>query len=121
MTLSAKTLDSRKEPRFNVSWRARLQLAGGQEVEVRVRDISESGLGVVCDHPVTQGSVLNMTVGVPDLAETGRTLALQGRMRVMFAVMKGHDFLIGGHWAELSPAAQQLWRGWVMRLRTGGS
>ena len=113
--------DARKEPRYNVAWRARLMTPQGTEVEVRVRDISDAGLGMVSDYSVPTGAVLNVTVGVPDTEDPKRLLAIQGRVKVMFSVMRGHDFLLGGVWAELQPAAQQYWRGWVQRLRAGSA
>ncbi len=118
--LTSSQVENRTEPRYNVSWRALLQLPNGQTTEVRVKDISESGMGLVSDLSVPNGRVLSITVGVPDLTDLSRTLAMPGRVQVAFAVMQRHDFRVGARWAELSPAAQQLWRAWVQRMRNVG-
>lgn len=120
MTPSAPNIENRTEPRYLVSWRAHVQLPNGQTVEVRVKDISESGMGMISDYAVPSGRMLGVTVGVPDLTDPTRLLAVPGRAMIAFSVMQGHDFRVGVKWAELSPAAQELWRTWVKRLRLHG-
>ncbi len=120
MSPSTPQIENRTEPRYLVSWRAHVQLPNGQMVEVRVKDISESGMGMISDYAVPSSRVLDITVGVPDLTDPSRLLAVPGRASIAFSVMQGHDFRVGVRWAELSPAAQELWRTWVRRLRNHG-
>lgn len=114
------SVDNRSEPRYNVSWRARMDLPNGQTVDARVRDISENGLGLTCDQSIQNGVVLSLLVGMPDLNDPSRLLAIPGKLRVAFVVMQGHDFKVGGRWAEMAPSAQEFWRHWVHKIRNGG-
>jgi hypothetical protein len=113
------SVDERREPRYNVSWRARVELPGGQAMDARVRDISESGVGLMTDFALPAMSTVQLTIGVPDLHDPTRVLAVPGTLKVMFVVMQGHNFRLGGVWANIGPAAQQFLHQWVRKLRTG--
>ncbi|HQY08658.1 MAG: PilZ domain-containing protein [Burkholderiales bacterium] len=113
------SIDERREPRYNVAWRAFVDLPGGTRVEAKVRDISESGIGLLTDFALPTMSTVQLTLGVPDLHDPTRVLAVPGTLKVMFVVMQGHDFRLGGVWANLGPPAQQFLHQWVRKLRTG--
>ena len=112
-------LEERREPRYNVAWRAYVELPGGTRAEAKVRDISESGIGLQTDFAVPAMSTVKLTLGVPDLHDPTRVLAVPGTLKVMFVVMQGHNFRLGGVWANLGPSAQQFLHQWVRKLRTG--
>lgn len=112
-------IDARREPRYNVSWRARIELPDGRHFDAKVRDISESGIGLQSDYCAQARSTLQLTLGVPDLEDPGRVLAVPATLRVMFVVMQGHDFRIGGVWSNIGPQAQHFLHLWVRKLRMG--
>jgi hypothetical protein len=118
-TLSQSNIDQRREPRVPVVWPGRIDLGGGQSMEVRVRDISESGVGLRCDRPIPIDSRLNVTLGVPDLNDPKRLQAVPGALRVMFVVMAGDEWRVGCQWLELSPAGRALMQQWLQRTRFG--
>lgn len=111
--------DARREPRYTVSWRARVELPDGRVYEAKVRDISESGIGLQADFCPPTRSQLQLTIGVPDLDDPTHVLAVPATLKVMFVVMQGHDFRIGGTWANIGPQAQHFLHQWVRKLRIG--
>lgn len=112
-------IDSRREPRYNVSWRARIELPDGRHIDAKVRDISENGIGLQSEYCAQARSQLQLTLGVPDLEDPSHILAVPATLKVMFVVMQGHDFRIGGVWANIGPQAQHFMHQWVRRLRMG--
>lgn len=115
----SSSIDQRREPRVPVTWPARLDLGGGQMLDVRVRDISESGIGLRCDRPIGVNSRLHATLGVPDLDDPKRLQAVPCTLTIMFVVMSGDEWRVGGQWLELSPQARALMRQWMQRSRFG--
>jgi hypothetical protein len=113
------SIDARREPRYNVSWRARIELPDGQFHEAKVRDISESGVGLQTEFSVTSRTNLQLTLGVPDLDDPTHVLAVPATLKVMFVVMQGHHFRVGGTWSNIGPQAQHFLHQWVKRLRLG--
>ena len=55
--LPSPSADSRKEQRVKVSWPARVQLPNGRVIELRVRDLSESGLGLLTEQHIPPATV----------------------------------------------------------------
>ncbi|ACB33530.1 type IV pilus assembly PilZ [Leptothrix cholodnii SP-6] len=117
--LAQGSIDNRREPRYTVNWPARLDLGNGQLVEVKVRDISESGLGLRCERPLPEHARLKITVGVPDLHDPTRLQAVPGTVKLVFVVMSGHEWRLGAQWAELGEPARQLLKQWITKLRFG--
>ncbi len=113
------SIDNRREPRYTVNWPARLELGPGQVVEVKVRDISESGLGLRSERPLPEHARLKVVVGVPDLHDPTRLQAVPGTVQLVFVVMSGHEWRLGAQWAELSDPARQLLKQWITKLRFG--
>ena len=113
----AVTLDARKEQRVKVSWPARVQLPGGKVVELRVRDLSESGVGLVTDHAIPPSTVLNFAMGVPHLDEPGRVTPVAGTIRTSYVVVQGRDLHCGGSWVSLPSESRELLDKWIRRLR----
>ncbi len=117
--LAQGSIDNRREPRYPVAWPARLELGQGQVVEVKVRDISESGLGLRCERPMPEHARLKIVVGVPDLHDPTRLQAVPGTVQLVFVVMSGHEWRLGAQWAELGEPARQLLKQWITKLRFG--
>ncbi|MGY0194417.1 PilZ domain-containing protein [Leptothrix sp. BB-4] len=117
--LTPDSIDSRREPRFPVAWPARLTLAPGQEIDVKVRDLSESGIGLRSDHPLPQREQFELTLGVPDLNDPRRLQAVPGTLKVAFLVMSQGEWRLGGTWAHLSPPARKLLDQWIQKIKYG--
>lgn len=110
------SIDNRKEPRYPVTWRARLTLSGGQIREVRVQDISENGVGLLCDEPIQNRVTLNVVLGVPDIDDPAHVLAVPVQITVAYVVLQNHSFRVGGAWAGLHVSARDLLNAWIRRL-----
>lgn len=110
------SIESRKEPRYSVTWRGRLTLPGGQVLEVRVRDISEQGVGLLSDHPLPSNTVMPLVLGVPDLRDLTRIMAVPVRINSAYVVMQSHDFRVGGTWVDLSDSVRALLQDWIRKL-----
>ncbi len=115
----APKIDDRKEPRLPVSWRGQVALPNGMKDNVRIRDISESGLGMVAPNPVPNNSVVTISMGVPDLTDPARTVTVTGKLRVAFVVIQGHDYRIGGQWSDIPPAMREMLKQIIKRHRFG--
>jgi hypothetical protein len=110
------SIDHRKEPRYPVTWRARVTLPSGHIREVRVQDISENGIGLLCEEPVQNRITLSIVLGVPDIEDPARVLAVPVQITVAYVVMNGDLFRVGGTWAGLHVSARDLLNAWIRRL-----
>ena len=113
----APSADSRKEHRVKVSWPARVQLPNGKVIELRVRDLSESGVGLVTTQHIPPSSVLNFAMGVPGLNEATRIVPVTGTIKTTYVVVKGPDLMCGGMWVSLPADSRDLLDKWIRRLR----
>ena len=113
----APSADSRKENRVKVSWPARVQLPSGKVLELRVRDLSESGVGLVTNQNIPPNSVLNFAVGVPGLHEPSRITPVTGTIKTTYVVLKGQDMMCGGMWVSLPAEGRDILDKWIRRLR----
>jgi hypothetical protein len=108
---------SRKEHRVKVSWPARVQLPTGKVIELRVRDLSESGVGLATTQHIPPSSVLNFAMGVPGLDEAARIVPVTGTIKTTYVVVKGPDLMCGGMWVTLPADSRDLLDKWIRRLR----
>lgn len=118
MTRGAHAIDARREARRNVFWKALLKLPNGSTIEVMVKDISESGMGMVVNQPVPNGAVLSIIVRVPNPAAPDQMLAGSGRVKIVYAAMKGDDFSVGAIWVERSESVRGLLARWLRKLQS---
>ena len=113
----APSTDGRAEQRVKVSWPARVQLPSGKVIELRVRDLAESGVGLVTDLHIPPSTVLNFAVGVPGLNEPTRITPVTGTIKTTYVVVQGRDLCCGGTWVSLSSENRDLLTKWIRRLR----
>lgn len=113
----APSADSRRETRVKVSWPARVQLPNGRVVDLRVRDLSESGLGLLTDVNIPANSVLNFAMGVPGLNEPTKITPVTGTIKTTYLVLQGPDLCCGGMWVSLPEDSRALLNKWIRRLR----
>ena len=115
--LRASPADSRKERRVKVSWPARVQLPNGRVLELRVRDLSESGVGLLTEHHIPPSTVLNFALGVPGLHEATKITPVTGTIKTTYVVVQGPDLCCGGMWVSLPADSRDLLDKWIRRLR----
>jgi PilZ domain len=108
--------DARREPRFNVHWRARLQLLNGHGVDVSVKDISGSGMGLVGSELAPADATLAIRVRVPDLRDPAQGIDVAGTVKVAYVALRGYEFAIGVTWIDRSDADRELMSRWIRRL-----
>ncbi len=108
--------DSRTNLRVKVSWSARMQLPDGRVIELKVRDVSESGVGLMSDKDIPADTVVNFEMDVPQPDEGGRITPVKGTIRTTYTVVHGAEILCGGTW-QGPPAGLELVNIWVGRLR----
>src|ERR1700749_1043918 len=80
--------DGRKEHRVKVSWPARVQLPNGKVIELRVRDLSESGVGLLVTSHIPPATVLNFAMGVPGLEDASKITPVSGTIKTTYVVIK---------------------------------
>ncbi|MDQ5897886.1 MAG: hypothetical protein RLZZ592_1542 [Pseudomonadota bacterium] len=110
------SIDDRKEPRYQINWRARMTLPDGQVMDVRLQDISQSGVGMLSDVPVPGNSIISVVMGVPDPDNLARVMGVPVQVHIAYVVLNNHDFRVGGKWVNLNPAARDLLQAWIRRL-----
>ena len=115
--LGAPLSEGRKEQRVKVSWPARVQLPNGKVLDLRVRDLSESGVGMLTEHHIPPNTVLNFAMGVPGLNEATKITAVTGTIKTNYVVVQGRDLVCGGMWVSLAADSRDLLDKWIRRLR----
>src|SRR4051794_295009 len=78
--LAVASADNRREQRVKVSWPGRLQLPNGSVINLKVRDISEGGVGLLTEHHTPAYTVMNFAMGVPPMAEGGKITPVSGTL-----------------------------------------
>ncbi len=109
--------ESRREVRMHVKWAARALLADGQVVPLIVRDISERGVGLASERPITQHATLRVAMAVPDLNAPGRFTTVTGTLKTAHVTISGPDLIYGGVWLALDGNGTEIIRKWVRKLR----
>jgi hypothetical protein len=115
--VAADAPDSRTDLRVRVSWTARMQLPDGRLIGLRVRDISQGGVGLASDEHMPACTVVNVELAVPPLDEGGRMALVQGTIKTTYTADHGAEFRGGATWVQLSPAGRELVNLWIERLR----
>lgn len=110
-------VDSRREQRYRVYWRANLHLPGARTLDARLSDISGDGLGLLAGEAVAMGTVLSITMGVPDADGGPQLLAVQCNVRVVNVVLSGSDYRLGALWVSPSAGVRQVIENWIRKLR----
>ncbi len=107
--------DSRTDRRVTVSWPARMRLPGGRVIELQVRNISESGVGLSSDADIPADIVADFEMSVPPLG-AGAATPVSGTIRTAYTVAQGSERLCGGTW-QVPPEDLGLVNAWIGRLR----
>jgi hypothetical protein len=112
-------IDARREPRFPVHWRAGLKLPSGRIIELRIKDISESGMGLVANEAVPPAATLDVRVRVPDPGNPAQCVDVAGTVKVAYVAMRGYEFAAGVTWAERNEADRELMSRWMRKMHLG--
>jgi len=115
--LGPRSAEGRREQRVKVSWPARVQLSNGKVVELRVRDLSEGGVGLLTDVHIPPSTVLNFAMGVPGLHDATKITPVSGTIKTNYVVVQGRDLVCGGMWVTLPADSRELLDMWIRRLR----
>jgi hypothetical protein len=114
---AADAPDSRTDLRVKVSWPARMQLPDGRVIELKVRDVSRSGVGLVSDEDIPASTVVGFEMDVPQPDEGTRTTPVKGTIKMTsYTVVQGSETLCGGTW-QAPPSGLELVTLWIRRLR----
>ena len=108
--------DSRTNLRVEVAWPARMQLPDGRVIELKVRNISEGGVGLMSDEDIPARTVVNFEMDVPRPDEGGEITPVKGMIKTTYTVVHGAEILCGGIW-QGPHAGLELVKMWIQRLR----
>ena len=109
--------DSRTVLRIDVAWPARMHLAGGRVIDLRLRNVTQAGVGLVSDQPMPADTVVRFEMDVPALAASGPVTTLAGTIKTTYTVVQGGRVLCGGTWVQAPDAGLELVAQWIARLR----
>ena len=116
-TPDAKPHEGRREQRYRVYWRAHLHLPEGRTIDARLSDISGDGLGLLTGEAPVLGTVVPITMGVPDIDGGSQLLAVPCSVCVVNVVLSGSGYRVGGLWVDPSENVRQLIGNWIRKLR----
>jgi hypothetical protein len=108
--------DSRADHRVEVAWPARLRLPDGRAIALEVRNVSESGVGLVSDERIPADIVAVLEMDVPSPGANGDIVPVKGTIKTTYTVAQGAETLCGGTW-QVPPAGLELVSWWIERLR----
>ena len=108
--------DSRTNLRVEVSWPARMRLPDGRVIELKVRNISEGGVGLVGDQDIPAFTVVDFEMDAPRPDEVGKIMPVKGTIKTNYTVVQGSGILCGGTW-QVPPAGLEFVKIWIRRLR----
>jgi len=111
--VAADAPDSRTSLRVEVSWPARVRLAQGDVIELKVRNISESGVGLVSEERIPADTVVDFDMEVPPLGESGEATLVEGTIKTTYTVARGRENFIGGTWVHMPAAGLDLVNAWI--------
>jgi hypothetical protein len=117
--VAADAPDSRSKLRVEVSWPARMRLPGGRVVQLKVRNVSEGGVGLTSAEDIPAYTVVDFEMDVPHPDEDGLITPVEGAIKTNYTVAQGSAILCGGTW-QAPPAGLELVRLWIDRLEAGG-
>jgi hypothetical protein len=109
--------EGRRELRVSVKWAARALLADGRVVPLTVRDISEHGVGLLSERPITQNATLRVAMSVPDINAPGRFTTVTGSVKTAHITISGPDLIYGGVWQAVDGNGRDIIQKWVRKLR----
>ena len=109
--------DNRREQRYRVYWRANLHLPGSRTINARLSDISGEGLGLLAGEAVPAGTIMPITMGVPDADGGPQLLAVECSVRVVNLVLSGPDYRLGAVWVNPAASVRQVIETWIGKLR----
>ena len=115
--VAADAPDSRTKLRVKVSWPARMQLPDGHVIELKVRDISEGGVGLMSGEHIPACTVVNFAMDVPPLNEGGKMTQVEGTIKTTYTAVHGSEILCGGTWVQVPSPGLELVNMWIKRLR----
>lgn len=116
-TFAPAQVESRREQRYRVYWRAKLHLTDTRTIDARLSDISGDGLGLTAGEAVAMGTVLPVTMGVPDADGSPPLMAVECKVRVVNVVLSGRDYRMGALWIDPSANVRQIIENWIRKLR----
>jgi hypothetical protein len=102
---------------MHVKWAARALLADGRVVPMTVRDISERGVGLISERPITQNATIRVAMSVPDINTPGRFTTVVGSVKTAHVTVSGPDLIYGGVWLTVEGNGSELIHKWVRKLR----
>ncbi|HEX7688620.1 MAG TPA: hypothetical protein VF453_12990, partial [Burkholderiaceae bacterium] len=108
MGVATDAPDSRTGRRVEVSWPARMRLPGGRVIGLRVRNVSEAGVGLASDEPIPADTVVDLEMTVPALDGRGDGTSVEVAIRTTYTVAQGTAILCGGTWMRRPPASLAL-------------
>ena len=109
--------DSRTNLRVAVSWPARMRLPDGRVIDLRVRNISEGGVGLTSAEPIPAHTVVDFEMRVPPLDEGDESTTVTGTIKTTYTVAQGAEILCGSTW-QAAPVGLEFVSRWIERLRT---
>jgi hypothetical protein len=109
--------DSRTDTRVKVSWPARMRLPDGRVIALKVRDVSQGGVGLMSEVPIPSSTVVGFELDVPSLEQGGTTTPVTGTIRTTYTVAQGSEVIGGATW-QAPPSGLPLVIGWIERLRS---
>ena len=93
----------RQHLRFVVSWAANIPTASGQSLLLRVVDVSQGGIGVLCDDMLPAAGMFSVTLRVPAPGNPGQISSVNVQARVIYQVFTAGRNRAGLEFVRIAP------------------
>lgn len=105
--------EQRRSPRVTVAWRAKVIVEHGEPIPLRVIDVSEGGMGVVCSEPFRKGQMLPINLTLPLWDNRASFQSVYFGALVSYQVMTGGQYRYGLQFGQLDLKTRAWIRQWV--------
>lgn len=108
--------DLRATPRAHVVWRAAIMQSPGQIQMVKITDISEGGMALVCQNNYSVGQILSIGMEIPAPDNGNRKTQHICKCAVVHTVLSKEGYRLGLRFLEISDVQKGLIKAWVSKF-----
>lgn len=111
-------IELRKSPRINVTWRALLKLGEGKLSPVRVFNVSETGLLILCEQALVIDRDYQLLIEIPALdPQIANPYKVSCKIVVLHSILSGDAFRVGVRIVDIAELHRDLINAWISLSR----
>lgn len=111
-------IENRQLARANVVWRGAYLVAVGKYAPLKVINISEGGIGAICEDRLNLGQQLHLMLEIPHPDGSPRWAQAAIKAVIVHTILSGSAYKIGVKFVEIDPTHKGLIKAWVTKLNS---